>query len=166
MAITEYNKKVLLRERKEAYCLPCSKCSLCCCLLMGEGGGTPSSPGQGVRHPDLSWVPLPHLDLGYCTPCQLDGVHPSHLDLGWGAPRVTPPTWTWDGVPPAGWGTLLPGPGVGYTPTSWMGYPYLDLGWGTPLDLGWGTPPTVSWMGYPLLRNINRHRTRAVTIYS
>ena len=59
-------------------------------------------------------------------------------------------------VPPGGgypiprWGTPHLGRG---TPISWMGYPHLDLGWGTPhLDLGWGTPPPGPGMGYPLCR--------------
>ena len=56
-----------------------------------------------------------------------------------GGTTGTPPTWTWDGVPPS---------------------PYQDLGWGTPptwtwdgvppyLNLGWGTPLPEPWMGYP-----------------
>ena len=79
---------------------------------------------------------------------------------GEGGTMGTPPTWTWDGVPP------LPGPGMGYPPTqTWDRVPpYLDLGWGTPLprpemgyppylDLRWGTPyPDLRWGTSPLPR--------------
>ena len=39
-----------------------------------------------------------------------------------------PPVQTWDGYPPV----------------SWMGYPHLNLGWGTPHQLN-GVPPTWTW---------------------
>ena len=69
------------------------------CLLMEGGGGTPSSPGQGVPHPVLTGgtsiqalTPslifdggTPHPDLGWGNPC---------LDLGWVLPLSA------DGVPP------------------------------------------------------------------
>ena len=86
----------------------------------GEGG-TPSTPGQVVSHPDLIGVPQ---------------VPPHHPDLV-GVPQVPPPTiQTWDS-PDLRWGTPPPSrPGMGYLP-------YLDLGWGTPLSRpGMGYPPT------------------------
>ena len=49
----------------------------------------------------------------------------------------TPPTWTWDGVPP------LPGPGMEYPPTqTWGGVPPLP-------GPGMGYPPTWTWDGVP-----------------
>ena len=74
-------------------------------------GDTPSRPGQGegctlgtsLLRPGMEY-PLPGPGMGY----------PPYLDLGWG----TPPTWTWDVVPP------LPRPE--------MGTPHLVLRWGIP----------------------------------
>ena len=80
------------------------------------------------------------------------GVTHPVLQRGGGYPELHPPSDVW--------GTLTSGPG--------MGYPHLDLGWGTPQSAGWGTPqsagwgtpvswmaiqtwdavPPVSWMGY------------------
>ena len=108
----------------------------------GEGrGGTPFSPGWGeVPHPVLdggAGTPSPGPQMGY-PPSRPEMGYP-HLDLEWGTPIQTwdgvppawtwdgvwhtpscmgyPHTWTWDGVPlPAGWGTFLPGPGIGYLP--------------------------------------------------
>ena len=68
-----------------------------------------------------------------------------------GGTMGTPPTWTWDGVPPS----PLPGPGMGYPPTqTWDGVPPLPgpgMGYPPYLDLRWGTPPTQTWDGIPPL---------------
>ena len=140
----------------EAYRPPRSKCSLCCVLIGGGTpsslgrGGTPSSLGWGVPHPMSGWggYPIPCLDKGYPGyPRPVPGTgYP--LSDGWGTPLSAdgvPPAWTWDEVlsPSAGWDTplldlgwitppLLPGPGMGYTPSA---------GWCTPSP----SPPTWNW---------------------
>ena len=79
----------------------------------------PRSRGEGVTHPSSIGDPIsgwgtgvPQVCMGYLPP-----------DLGWG----TPPSLTWDGVPP-----------------------WPDLGWGTPLARPWmGYPPARPGMGFP-----------------
>ena len=167
-----YNKKVLLRERKShtARCVLTRREDTPSCL--GQGGYPIQSwIGGGGTSPSQVWMGgYPILLMGGVPQGNppfpgLDGGVPHSADGGGGYPRVTHPSQVWMGVPHSA---------DGGTPISRMGYPHVDLGWGTPppvqtsdgvplplsrpgmgypphLDLGWGTPPPTSRpeMGYP-----------------
>ena len=67
-------------NKKVAYRPPRSKCSLCCCLLIGRGVPHPVMDGGGVPHPDLGWVPSP-------PPQSRPGMgYPLPPPAGWGTP--------------------------------------------------------------------------------
>ena len=97
-------------------------------MLVGEGGGTPSSPGLGA------------------TP---GTPHHHHPDLARGYPRYPPPSRPGWGTPPPS----RPGRGTPHYPDLAEGYsPPSRPGWGTPhlQDLA-GIPPTIqTWLRYPL----------------
>ena len=127
-----------------AWTPPLSKCSLC---WLG-GGGTLSSHGLGggCTSSSLRWLGggvYSILLTGGGTPFCWWGIPPCPRSGGGVYLRVPP-------SPDLGWGT--PHQQNGVPPWPAMGYPHLDLEWGTPfcLDLGWGTPPQSRLeMGYP-----------------
>ena len=91
-------------------------------------GGTPSRPGQGVPPTGMGYPPP---EMGY--PPNWDGV-PLRPGMGYSSrPGTEYPPQTWDRVP-------RPRPG--------MGYPPLDLRWGTPLprpEMGYPPAPPQVW---------------------
>ena len=128
-----HNKKVLRRERKRhtARRLASTRCAALSNPDLVRGGtrsqvwgGTPSQV-LGGAHPRSGGYPVPGPGR---TPSQVQGVPnprsggtPSRPGQG-GTPGTPSPYLD------LGWGTPLPGPGMGYPP-------YPDLRWGTPLQV-------------------------------
>ena len=100
-------------------------------------GGYPIQGLGGCPVPGLGGYPIPGQG-GYPIQTWSGGYsgYPPYLDLGWGTPLPGPGM----GYPP------LPRPGIGCPPLPGpgMGYPpYLDLRWGTPLprpEMGYPSP--------------------------
>ena len=128
----------------------------------GGGGGVPHlrSGGRVVPHsrsgggyPSQVWLggyPIPGLGGGYPVPGLGLGGTPSQVwpggypISGWGTQGTPYPDLEYPGYPPPrpGMGYPPPRPGMGYTPPRpGMGYPLPEMGY-PHLDLGWGTPPT------------------------
>ena len=74
------------------------------------------------------------------------GGTPGGCPLARGTQGGCPPAWTLDGVPPQTWDRV--GPGMGYPPISWMGYPL-------PRDVNWQTNWKYNLLSYYVRGRLN-----------
>ena len=144
-SVYNFNKKVLLRERKR-HTVRHIVLALLICLL--TWGSTPSSLGRRVPHsvldrgyPIQSWLGVPHPVLDGGTPSSYGGYPIQSWTGGYPIQSSGSPILNLDGVP------LGQQDGVSSHP---------DLGWGTPTtSAGWSNPPLSRpgiWYPHPDLR--------------